>query len=377
MKLLGGAGMPPTVAKGLKGVPMGSIYKQQGRSCVYALVSLMLLLSPGLCRGQRDPYWGDSGVWHITATAVDTGPIAAAELGTWSEHDRDQFVIVRVEFKSGSDLSCAPFTARLDVGTGMVYNPRGNEETRGEATTLDRTPGDKGVDGLLEDGTIARQYRYNGIREEVRSYAFKVKDGERPVALIVKQRPDAEAYCRSHTTSFLPSRGPQEVRLPLEGLPMQNNLVVIDQPDPPLRLGQLQIVTTAVATTSQIGDHAPETPGEGHHFVVVSLKIKNVGKDPNCSSLQERLIVDRGYEYSFPSSRWFPTPKIEDLLPGKTTGGSYVFRVHDGTKPATLILERSLFAERFCLEKQHRGIDMTGGARLRVSLRAGSGPDKD
>ena len=199
----------------------------------------------------------------------------------------------------------------------MVYTPGENEEKPRETTTLDHAPGQKGVNGLLEDGTIGRQYTDNGIREKVRSYAFKVKDGERPVALIVKQRPDAEAYCRSHYTSFLPSRGPGEVRLPLERLPMQNDLVVVDQPTHPLRLGQLQIVTTAVATTSQIGDHLPEIPGEGHHFVVVSLGIKNVGKDPNCSSLQERLIVDRGYEYSYPYSRWFPTPKIEDLLPGR------------------------------------------------------------
>jgi hypothetical protein len=354
---------------------MGSIYKQPARTCVYALVSVFFL-SSGLCRAQGDPYWGDSGVWQITAAAVDTGPIAAAELGTWSQHGTDQFVVVRVAFKSQSDLSCAPFTAQLEVSTAMVYVPGGKEERGGEATILDRAWGDKEVNGLLENGAIARQDTYYSIREKVRSYAFKVKDGERPVALIVKERPDAEAYCRSHYASFLPSRGPQEVRLALEGLPMQNNLVVVEQANQALRLGQLQIVTTAVATTSQIGDqHYPETPGEGHHFVVVSVGIKNLGKDPNCSSLQERLIVDRGYEYSYPSSRWFPTPKIEDLLPGRATVGSYVFRVHDGTRPATLILQRSLSAERFCLEKQHRGIDMTGGARLRVSLRAGFGPD--
>lgn len=355
---------------------MGSIYKQPARTPVYALASLFLL-SSGLCRAQGDPYWGDSGFWHITATAVDTGAIAAAELGTWSQHGTGQFVVVRVTFKSQSDLICAPFTARLEASTGIVYNPGGNEETRGEATTLDRAPGDKGVQGLLEDGTIARQDTNNGIREQVRSYAFKVKDGERPVALIVKQRPDAETYCRSHTTLFHPSAGPQEARLPLEGLPMQNNLAVVDQPDHPFRLGQLEIVTTAVATSSQIGDNPPETPGEGHHFVVVSLGIKNVGKDPNCSSLHERLIVDRGYEYSYPFSRWFPTPKAEDLLPGKTTGGSYVFRVHDGTRPATLILERTVAAERFCAEKQHRAVDMTGGEKLRVSLRARSTLNKD
>jgi len=357
---------------------MGSIYKQPARSCVHALISLFLLLSPGLCRPQREPYRGDSGVWHITATGVDTGPIAAAELGTWSQHGTGQLVVVRVAFKSESDLSCAPFTARLEVSTGIVYPPGGKEETGGEATSLDRAPRDKKLNGLLEDGTIARQDADYSVRDKALSYAFKVKSGERPVALIIERRTDAEDYCRSHYGSFRPPAGPQEVRLPLEGLPMQGNLVVVEQANRALRLGQLQIVTTAVATTSQIGDqHHLETAGEGHHFVVVSVGIKNVGKDPNCSSLQERLIVDRGYEYSYASSQWFPTPKIDDLLPGRTTGGSYVFRVHDGTRPATLILERSLWAEQFCLEKQHRGIDMTGGARLRVSLHAGSALNKD
>jgi hypothetical protein len=348
---------------------MESIYKQPARACVYALVSVFFL-SSGLCRAQRDPYWGDSGVWQITAAAVDTGPIAAAELGTWSEHGTDQFVVVRVAFKSESDLSCAPFTARLQVSTGIVYRPGGKEETGGEATSLDRASREKEVNGLLEDGTIARQDVDYSIREKALSYAFKVKGGERPVALIIERRTDAEDYCRSHYGSFLASRGPQELRLPLEGLPMQDNLVVVEQANRALRLGQLQIVTTAVATTSQTGDeHHPGTAGEGHHFVVVSVGIKNVGKDPNCSSLQERLIVDRGYEYSYASSRWFPTPKIEDLLPGRTTGGSYVFRVHDGTRPATLILERSLAAERFCADKQHRPVDMSGGARIRIPLR--------
>jgi len=352
-KLLGGAGMPPTVAKGPKGVAMGSIYKRPARSCVHALISLFLLLSPGLCPGQIDPYWGDPGVWQITATALDTGAIAAAELGTWLEPGAGQFIVVRVAFKSESDLSCAPFTARLEASTGIVYAPGGREDM-----------------GLLEDGTIARQEVDYSIREKALSYAFKVNEGEKPVALIIKQRPDAEAYCLSHYGSFPLSRAPQELRLPLEGLPMQDNLVVVEQANRALRLGQLQIVTTAVATTSQTGDeHHPGTAGEGHHFVVVSVGIKNVGKDPNCSSLQERLIVDRGYEYSYASSRWFPTPKIEDLLPGRTTGGSYVFRVHDGTRPATLILERSLAAERFCADKQHRPVDMSGGARIRIPLR--------
>lgn len=366
------------VAHGLKEVGTGNMYNQPAKARMYVLVSVFLLGSPTLCRAQIDPYWGDSGVWHITATAVDTGPIAAAELGTWSPHGTGEFVVVRVAFESQSDLTCAPFTAQLEVSTGMVYAPAGKEGIGREARSLDHASPDKEVNGLSEEGTIARQDTDWSIREKALSYAFKVQDGERPVVLIVKRRPDAEAYCRSHYTSFVLSKGPQEVRLPLEGLPMQNNLVVVEQANHALRLGQLQIVTTAVATTSQIGDqHYPETPGEGHHFVVVSVGIKNVGKDPNCSSLQERLIVDRGYEYSYPSSRWFPTPKVEDLLPGKTTGGSYVLRVHDGTRPATLILERSLFGERFCLEKQHRAIDMTGGARLRISLRGSPGLKND
>jgi hypothetical protein len=370
--------MPPTAAKGPKGVAMGSIYKRPARSCLHALISLFLLLSPGLCPAQIDPYWGDPGVWQITATAVDTGAIAAAELGTWSQHGTGQFVVVRVAFKSESDLSCAPFTARLEVSTGIVYAPGGKEDTGGEATDLDRASRHGELNGLLEDGTIARQDVGYSIREKALSYAFKVNEGEKPVALIVKQRPDAEAYCRSHYTSFLPSRGPQEVRLPLEGLPTQNNLVVLEQSNRPLRLGQLQIVTTAVATTSRIGDeHHPGTAAEGHHFVVISVGIRNVGKDPNCSSLHARLIVDRGYEYTDQYAGWFPPPQVYDLLPGKTTGGSYVFRVHDGTRPATLILERTLAAERLCAEKQHRAVDMTGGARLRVSLRAESGLNKD
>lgn len=377
-KLLGGARMGRAVAKRLKGVPMGSIYKQPPSSSVHVLVSLLLLLSPGLCRPQRDPYRGDPGVWQITATAVDTGAIAAAELGIWSERGGDQFVIVRVEFKSETDLICAPFTVRLEVSTGMLYAPEGTGAATGQAPYRDHPRKGEEPRGLTQEGTVARQESFYSIRESAHSYVFRIKEGESPVRLIVNRRADAEDYCRSHYGSFRPSAGPDVARLPLEGLPTQNDLQVVEQRVHPVRLGQLQIVTTAVATTSRSGDeHHAGTAGEGHHFAVVTVGIKNVGKDPNCSSLQERLVVDRGYEYSVSYSLRFSTPRIEDLLPGRTTGGGYVFAVHDGTRPTTLILERSLSAERFCLEKQHRGIDMTGGARLRVSLQAGPALNKD
>lgn len=101
----------------------------------------------------------------------------------------------------------------------------------------------------------------------------------------------------------------------------------------------------------------------------MSVGVKNVGRDPNCTSLGARLLVDRGYEYGETPVTGFWRPRTGDMLPGEETGGNYVFEAHDGTRPATVIFER-IGGEQFCAESQHRRADMSGGKIVRIPLRA-------
>jgi hypothetical protein len=138
-----------------------------------------------------------------------------------------------------------------------------------------------------------------------------------------------------------------------------------------VRVGDLQVTVTAAGAVSsnlarQHGRHARS----GYHFVVVNVKLKNVGSYRNCYWLSLWLRVDLGFNYESTAYRGaFNGLEIEDLQPSDESEGFYVFEAKDGTHPVALELVRNTWTDDACREMQHRGPDKSTPEKVTLSLR--------
>jgi len=316
---------------------MESVLKRGPNNALTAPLALLLLVTPYLWAQEKEQRLVELGNLLIAPVYVDTGPFAAAEEGAWYSRHGDGFVvvIVRTEILTHG-TPCSEFTAHLRVDSGAEYDLEGRP-------------------------TVA-------LHGEVK-WPFRVKEGDKPVALILRRDTEGEKKCQPGARSAWLAIGSETLSLPLETLGMAHGLNVVGQANRVVRLGQLEITTTAVGIGLAVsGLGGGYQAMRGHHFVLVCVGVRNVSKHPSCSYIDARLIVDRGYEYGGAGGGSFPQPRTMDLLQGEASGGIYVFEPHNGTIPTTLILERNLSGERTCADSQHRTADMTGGARVRIHL---------
>ena len=118
-----------------------------------------------------------------------------------------------------------------------------------------------------------------------------------------------------------------------------------------VRMGELLITATAVGSKPITGDEpGAEQPLRRHHFFIVHVKVKNVGKRFPCASLDAGLEVNPHYEYPPDAGQTKRLPEVDELLPGEETEGDYIFNVRTGVKPVVLILKSKDLRERRCRE---------------------------
>jgi hypothetical protein len=85
--------------------------------------------------------------------------------------------------------------------------------------------------------------------------------------------------------------------------------------------------------------HPPQQAITGHHFVVVHVRVKNLGKRAACAHFSARVKADFGLEYRRDLILEGESPSVSELLPGEETEGSYTFEVKDGVTPRELVME--------------------------------------
>ena len=106
------------------------------------------------------------------------------------------------------------------------------------------------------------------------------------------------------------------------------------------RAGDLQFVVTSLETPETVVGNVqrvPHHPIDAHHFVVVHVTVKNLGKRAACAYFTARLKAEFGIvvrrDLIFDEG-----PHIHELLPGEVAEGRYIFEVKDGVRPLELIL---------------------------------------
>lgn len=357
--------------KHLRAVPAGT---SPPRACGwfgYYILGLALLTAP-LLRGQvaqRPQLCSPHLVDSIKVLTLDTGPFAAAEVHRWDPTNKLLFVAVSVEYKSDCGFVCAPYTATLRTGSGSEYTP-GVVTSALTGTAVERTKeagGTKEADSHGQEGVTSASY---SAYDQVKTYFFAIAPSGNPTMLSLDLSPDVRTLCHAqYSPIWQPSDTPEQEMLPLEGLPMRNNLVVVSQHGAPVRFGQLAVAVTAVATTNELGDRLiHEEPNHGHYFVVIALGVKNVSSDPNCTHFSAHLLTDRGYKTEGAPLGWTPEWRTYDLIPGESSGGTISFEVYKGSRPVALALERSIQGEKFYAQSLNRPVDMHGGSMVRIPI---------
>jgi hypothetical protein len=319
------------------------------------VIAVVGLVAAALCSGpflfaDEDTHTARVGALGVTVTAVDSGPINVPAAGRGPLQSVQHLVLVRVRMEEMKlETSCTSFTGRLRVDSGEEYEP--------QETAI--------------GGWRGPVRPVNGIQGEV-FFAFLFNERAKPVELTIERDTKADEACAAQSTSHLPPITPQTLTLALEGLPMTQSLAVNQQRQRVIRFGELEVAATTVAIAPVLGGRfLLDRPHVGHHFVVVALKVKNASRHPSCIRFYPTLSVDRGYQYRDEPKGERRPPETYDLLPGWEREGSYAFEVHDGTTPIALVLRRYPELEKVCTGSQHRPVDMSGGAVVRIPL---SGP---
>ena len=108
-----------------------------------------------------------------------------------------------------------------------------------------------------------------------------------------------------------------------------------------VRVGDLQVTVTAAGTvSSNLARQHQMRARSGYHFVVVNVKLKNVGSYRNCYWPDASLRVDLGFNYETSAYGYTPDFKeldIQDLQPSDESKGSYDFQAKDGTHPVDIL----------------------------------------
>jgi hypothetical protein len=138
----------------------------------------------------------------------------------------------------------------------------------------------------------------------------------------------------------------------------------------PVRIGDLQITATAAGpVTSQLAGLIMTMPSNGHHFVVVSVKVKNVAASRSCTEFDPMLEVDSGENRYGPSlGTGLLWPETVNLPPSGESEGKYVFEVEDGTRPVALTLVRHSTTEDLCAMSQERPVFAPENREVRIDL---------
>jgi hypothetical protein len=108
------------------------------------------------------------------------------------------------------------------------------------------------------------------------------------------------------------------------------------------RTGDLLFTVASIESPETVPNplgHRPQQAMAGHRFVVVRVRVRNLGKSAACAEFIPRLKTDFGLEYRHELILEGEPPRVSELLPGEGTEGSYIFEVKDGVTPRELVME--------------------------------------
>jgi len=108
----------------------------------------------------------------------------------------------------------------------------------------------------------------------------------------------------------------------------------------PQKLGHLLIEVVSVTSPDEVnkkGFGMPRKPSEGHYFVSIHVKIKNLDRKlALCASLKSTLKEEFGLQSQFPIGS---VPQVSQLLPGEEIEGDFVFLLKKGVRPLEFALD--------------------------------------
>jgi hypothetical protein len=138
------------------------------------------------------------------------------------------------------------------------------------------------------------------------------------------------------------------------------------------RLGDLQVTFTAArfASDRDIEEYGLR-PRAGHADVLVFVTMRNAGRYPSCSYVDEWLYVKQGYEYPKllgSKIKAMPSDGFKQVLPTEQESGEFAFEVKAGTEPVSVKLVRNLIVENVCISSKHRDTRAVGPESLSLSL---------
>ena len=144
-----------------------------------------------------------------------------------------------------------------------------------------------------------------------------------------------------------------------------------------VRVGQLQVTPLASGTVpASAVSGLTKPPKRGHHYVVVTIRVKNVSEYPNCTHFHARVLTDSGRNYQAAIWRAPDPPEIERLPWQAETMGSYSFQVRDGEEPAALVLERNFILERECWRRHDFSPDAPFSTKVHLPLQGLPSPEE-
>jgi hypothetical protein len=282
----------------------------------------------------------------VDAYSVNTGPEAVAQVGPSMLGADDEFVTVNVRTQKVTyGLSCLAFRVRLRAASGEEYEP--DERMRQQWPTQKQPSKD------INTGV----------------YAFRVRRGAKPAALIVEHDLAFERDCRAGTTirDSAAAIGPAQVTLPLQGL--GESVTRDEQGLYSARIGNLVVVLKGVTAARSFQSYPSVIRSlPGQHFVIAHLHIQNVGALPNCTQFSRELRADFGerIEPYWVAQSWeYP---LDGLAPGRATDGDYQFTVKDDAKPYALVLVPQILGFSGCQNRFNPPIPVVDAQTVYIPL---------
>lgn len=181
-----------------------------------------------------------------------------------------------------------------------------------------------------------------------------------------------------------PRAGSASMRLIwLVGVALSSHLLLMasdgqrDETKKPVRVGQLE-VTPLAAGTVQPGAAwgLKKPPKRDYHYVVVTIRVKNVSEYPNCTHFHASLLTNSRRTYRAAIWRAPDPPEVERLPWQAESIGSYSFQVRDGEEPSALVLERNFLIERECWRRHDFSPDAPYSTKVHVPLEGLSSPEE-
>jgi hypothetical protein len=283
----------------------------------------------------QEPQGLPLGQLRIVATGLDTGLVAAAEMGPWLLQPGEQFIIGRLRATNVTKhWNCTTFIPRLQHTDGT--------EVAAEQTLVEPSQ-PVGLRGLSAAGRV-----------DVR-VVFRTNLNAKPSSVVLTQDTPAENQCRIEWGASYPRiDNAERVEFPLNGLPNRSDLTTGDDGQIAARLGELLIASSTVRIVPTIlFRRAPdEAPRRGYRFIAADVIVTNVGRLPNCTGIEVRLNADENYTYAPRSATDPAEPRLNDLLPKERRSGTYVFEVEAALTPRWLTVRRVVATWPGCESRQ-------------------------